>query len=91
MKRVITAVRDRAADSFGQPIFTASIGQAIRAFSDEINRQAPPQENALFAHPEDFDLYELGSFDDGDGSFELLDKPRQVAIGKDVFRGGGHA
>jgi hypothetical protein len=86
----IFAVRDRAADVFGTPHFAVSTGAAIRSFTDEVNRDAP--ENTLARHPEDFDLYELGSFNDGDASFELVESPRQVAIGKDVkVRSNGSA
>lgn len=82
MKYFVVAVRDRAADVFGVPQFVASIGGAIRAFGDEVNRE--DLKNAFFMHPEDFDLYELGRYDDATGSFECLTVPKQVAIGKDM-------
>lgn len=41
----ILCVRDRAADVFGTPSFHTSIGAAVRAFGDEINRAA--QDNAF--------------------------------------------
>lgn len=84
MKLFIVAIRDRAADCFGQPNFVVSIGASIRSFGDEVNRAAP--DNALNKHPEDFDLYELGEYDDAQASFALLPKPRQIAIGKDLVR-----
>lgn len=80
----VLAVRDRAADAFGQPMFVAGIGGAIRSFGDEINRREP--NNSLAAHPEDFDLYELGEYDDSNASF-TCGAPRQIAIGKDMVRG----
>lgn len=83
MKRPILSVRDRAADTFGQPFFPAALGQGIRSFGDEVNRAA--QDNPLYAHPEDFDLYEVGVWDDTTGTFESLEGgPRMLAIGKDV-------
>jgi len=81
MKYVIVTVRDRTADVFGQPFFVARIGQAIRSFSDEVN--SPSSDSAIAKHPEDFDLYELGAFDDETATFECF-VPRQVAIGKDL-------
>lgn len=81
MKRIVMAVRDRAADTYGSPFFVVAVGQGVRSFSDEVNRAAP--DNQLYMHPEDFDLYELGSFDDSSGTFET-DVPRMRAIGKDV-------
>lgn len=80
----VVVVRDRAADVFGVPTYTTAIGIAIRGFSDEINRQSA--DNMLSKHPEDFDLYHLGVFDDATAKFEMLSSPRQIAIGKDVVR-----
>lgn len=82
MKLILCSMKDRAADAFARPMFVPSIGVAIRSFSDEINRQA--EDNQLYAHPDDFDLYDLGVFDDSDGSFVLHEKPIQIAIGKQV-------
>lgn len=84
MRLVIVAIRDRAADVFGQPSFVPALGSAIRGFADEINR--PDEKNTFWKHPEDFDMYELGSYDDAGATFELLEKPRQVAVGKDLQR-----
>lgn len=75
----VLAIRDRAANCFGQPIFSTTTGSAIRSFSDAINGGDP----TLTKHPEDFDLYELGVFADNDGIFNQ-DKPFQVAVGKDL-------
>lgn len=84
MKYVIVSVRDRAANAFGRPFFVATRGQAIRSFSDEVNTKR--EGNALQAHPEDFDLYELGVFDEDTGQFENNHVPTQIAVGKDVVR-----
>lgn len=76
----VLAIRDRAADCFGQPIFVTSTGTGIRSFADAINGGDP----TLSAHPEDFDLYELGVWSDQDGHFTQDKNPLQVAIGKDL-------
>ena len=62
MKLIVCSVKDRAADAFGRPMFVPSQGVAIRSFSDELNRNDP--ENQLYNHPDDFDLYDFGTFDD---------------------------
>lgn len=80
----VLSVRDRSADVYGQPFYSASIGGSIRSFADEINR--PDPQNMLNKHPEDFDLFELGVFDDNSAQFRLLELPRQIAIGKDCVR-----
>lgn len=86
MKLVIVAIKDRAIDAFGTPFFVAHLGGALRSFSDEVNRRDPEGKNQLAAHPEDFDLYEIGVYDDASAKFELLERPRQVAVGKDQVR-----
>jgi len=81
MRYKIFSVRDRAIDAFGQPFFGSSTGGAIRGFSDEVNRAA--DNNQLHKHPDDFDLYLLGEFDDSTGTFEAT-RPQQIAVGKDL-------
>lgn len=77
MKMVICAVRDSAADCFNRPFFVPSVGVARRSFGDEVARGA--EDNAMFHHPEHFELFELGVYDDGDASFAMLDKARSLA------------
>ena len=82
MKLIICTVKDRAADAYGRPMFVPSTGVAIRSFSDEINRNNA--DNQLFNHPDDFDLYELGEFDDNSGLFSLHEQPKLLSLGKQV-------
>ncbi|AXL14526.1 nonstructural protein [Microviridae sp.] len=82
MKQIICTVKDRAADAYGRPMFVPSAGVAIRSFSDEINRNNA--ENQLYNHPDDFDLYELGEFDDNTGFFTLHEQPKLLSLGKQV-------
>lgn len=79
---VILAIKDRAVDAYGRPMFFPAIGAAVRAFQDEINRVAP--DNTMNAHPDDYDLYEFGTFNDSTGRFLLNVDPVQVAIGKQL-------
>jgi hypothetical protein len=82
MKQIICTVKDRAADAYGRPMFVPSAGVAIRSFSDEINRNNA--ENQLYNHPDDFDLYELGEFDDNTAVFSLHEQPKLLSLGKQV-------
>ena len=82
MKQIICTVKDRAADAYGRPMFVPSAGVALRSFSDEINRNNA--ENQLYNHPDDFDLYELGEFDDNTGLFSLHEQPKLLSLGKQV-------
>ena len=81
MQLYILSVRDRTADSFGQPFFSQSVGQAVRNFSDEVNRAAA--DNLLYMHPEDFDLYHVGIFNT-DTAEVTTHAPKQVAVGHSV-------
>ena len=82
MKQVIVAVKDRAAETFGRPMFVPAIGVALRSFSDEINRNDP--NNQLYNHPDDFDIYELGSFDDSTAEFQIKNNPELLILGKNA-------
>ena len=82
MKMLVCTIRDRAAEAYGRPFFLPATGVAIRSFQDEVNRDAP--DNQVYAHPDDFDLYELGVFDDFDGKFALHDDPKLLALGKQL-------
>jgi hypothetical protein len=82
MYQVIVAVKDTAAQAFGRPIFVPAIPVALRSFRDEVNRKDSTED--LARHPEDFELYELGSFDDSTGVIELTNPPRLVARAKDL-------
>lgn len=79
---VVVSVRDRAVDAFGRPAFVAAVGAAIRSFQDELNREHG--DNQMWLHPDDFDLYELGSWDDHNGVMLQLERPRQIAVGKQL-------
>lgn len=81
MTKKICSVRDRAIDAFGQPFTVHTIGEAIRVFSDEVNRRESP----MFSHPDDYDLYVIATFDDVDGSV-VGEKPHMVSTGKEVFK-----
>ena len=82
MISVIVSVRDSAAEAFGRPMYLQSLGVAIRSFTDEVNRE--DKDNQLFNHPDDFDLYELGVFDDAIGKYQIRDNPTVIVRGKDV-------
>lgn len=82
MKLQVVSVRDRALDAFGRPIFVPAVGVAIRSFQDEVNNK----ESEIFRHPEDYDLYHLGEFDDGVGRITCFEVPVQLALGSNLKR-----
>lgn len=81
MKHFIFSVRDNAVDSYAQPFFGPSVGHAVRSFNDAVNRE--DNNSQLYLHPEDFELFHIGYFEDSDATFEVH-TPVQVARGKDV-------
>lgn len=82
MIQVVCAVKDRAADAFGRPFFAQTQGVAIRSFMDEVSRAA--EDNQLYQHPDDFDLFELGTYDDSIGMITMLPEPKLLMLGKQV-------
>lgn len=79
----VVAIKDRALDAYGNPFHVQTVGQAIRSFSDEINRRA--NDNNMHNHADDFDLYHLATYDNTTGEFtKIPGAPIQVAIGKNV-------
>jgi hypothetical protein len=83
MKMVIVSIMDTAAGAYGRPAFVASEGVAVRQFQDEVNRAS--EDNQLYKHPDDFQLYYLGTFDDNSGTMDLLGSPKLIARAKDIM------
>lgn len=83
----VCAVFDRAAQLFGQPVFANNANEVLRSFSDECNRPktASGQPNVYYEHPEHFELFELGSFDDNNGAFLMgAGMPRLISLAGDL-------
>jgi hypothetical protein len=83
MNLFVVSVKDRAADVFNRPFFVPHRNVAIRDFTDEVNRSAV--DNQLNKHPDDFDLYLLGEFNDNTGEF-VMDTPQVLVRAKDVIQ-----
>jgi len=79
----VVCVKDRAADVFNRPFFVPHRNVAIRDFTDEVNRVAG--DNQLNKHPDDFDLYLLGEYDDSRGAF-VNNEPQVLVRAKDVLQ-----
>lgn len=65
MRYVLASVYDRAVACWNRPMYCRSEGEAIRIFTDEVNRNAP--DNAMRAHPDHFSLWFMGHFFDDSG------------------------
>ena len=60
----VYSVFDSKVNAYMTPHFRRSKGEILREFSDVVNNKS---DNGIYLHPEDFFLYELGSFDDNTG------------------------
>jgi len=80
MDHIIVAVHDRQLKAFLRPFVANTIGQAVRSFSDEVNRAG----SDLNAHPEDYTLWQLGTFNDHDGNISTEGR-EQIAIASNLL------
>lgn len=74
------AVRDSKANAFLQPFFSSANGSAIRALADAVNDGKSP----IALHPEDYILYEVGTFDDNLGVIEPVSPIKLLAMAVDL-------
>lgn len=74
----IVSIKDLAVQAFMRPAFVQATGAAIREFGDAVN----DEKHEMFKHPDDYEMYELGEFDDSDGSFAIPKSPGLIAQGK---------
>lgn len=81
MKYKIVSVYDTAVSVFSVPVFVASVGAAVRSFGDQVKKD--DENNPLNRHPEDFQLFLVGEFDDSDGSFDGMIRPERIASAVD--------
>ncbi|UDN67605.1 nonstructural protein [robinz microvirus RP_71] len=79
----VIATRDIVANVYSTPMFVPHIGQAIRSFGDECQRKE--KGNILAEHPEDFELYLLGTYNDEIAEFDTTTR-HQLAVGAN-YRG----
>lgn len=72
MELKVFAVKDLKAETFNTPMFLRTKGEAIRGFADQVQNV---KDSAISKFPEDFYLYELGSYNTDKGIFNLLEFP----------------
>lgn len=74
----ILSVKDTKSDIYGQPMFFPTVGMAIRSFQDAL----ADNQNAISKHPDDYNLYTIGQWDDNIGKITALDTPVLAAEGR---------
>lgn len=64
MKLALCAVRDLAVQAYISLFPVKHTGQAVRTFSDECRKT---DGNPLASHPEDYELHQIGTYDEESG------------------------
>ena len=72
----ICSVYDAKVGAYAQPMFCQSAGQALRTFQDIAN----DKEHPIGQHPEDYTLFELGTWDEVSGV--ITPHPARKALGQ---------
>ena len=75
MKLQMYSIFDQAAKAFAQPFFMHNDGLAIRAFQDNANSA----DSQIAKHPDQFTLYNIGTYDDQTGQVDTVD-PKSLGI-----------
>lgn len=66
MRHAVFSVRDTCVGSFLLPMFFQNQAAAVRALGDVVNKAG--EENQFYQHPEHYQLYLIGEFDDENGA-----------------------
>lgn len=83
MKLIVFSVYDKAVGAFLPPFFLRSKGEAIRSFSSAVG----DAKHQFATNRSDYALFELGSWDDGNGMLEPLATPMKVIEALEVVAG----
>lgn len=74
----IYTIYDCKVEAYLQPFFMRANGEAVRAFTELANDST----KNIGTNPEDFTLFEVGTYDDSCAMFEVLPTPK--SLGKAV-------
>lgn len=85
-KLCIFSVKDVKAELFSNLSVSLNRGTMMRSLSDVLRDGSHPYGK----HPEDYVLYELGSYDDSNGVITPLEVPTSVCLLSDLILKGGN-
>lgn len=84
----VFSIYDKVAKVYFTPYFIVNSGCAKRSLSEALrSAQSSPsgsQMSSLIQHPDDYDLYQLATFDCVSGSFVSLSQPDLVITVRDL-------
>lgn len=75
MSKSVVAIRDLKASAFLYPHFEVSDGVSVRSFGDSVN----DERSLISQHPQDYQLFKVGEFDERTGLITPLLTPELLA------------
>jgi len=81
MEHKTFSVFDEKANCFMPPFFQHTEGMAKRVFADAVRQEDHP----FHKNPEDYTLYELGTFDDASGQIMPLKKIKMILTATQII------
>lgn len=82
----IYAIKDRAINGFNEPFVQPSEQHMLRLMRDEVN--SDPSKSSIAKHPDDYDIYQLGEYDQESGNITAYQAPAMIARCKDLLNPG---
>ena len=77
--KVLVALYDRATEAFAPIMTVHTRGEAIRSFRNECNNPQSP----INQHPTDYELYQLGLYNEQTGEIEPCEPAEMIARAED--------
>jgi len=68
------SIRDSKGEIFNPPFYSKTHGEAERSF----RTLATDSKSTIFQYPEDFDLYQIGTYDPDSGEVKQTEQPKFV-------------
>jgi len=82
MVKTIVVLKDTAAQVFSQPMFVPTTAVAVRSLREEMSN--PNATSDVARHPDDFELYNIGTYSEDDASLAPLSEPQLIVRCKDL-------
>ncbi len=79
MKLLALTVYDEKAECFGHPFFVSAIGIGTRMMATWVTNP----DSIMEKHPNDFTLYQVGTWNDSEAKFENLATPKFICRATD--------
>ena len=71
MIKIVTAIYDSKCEAYSAPSLFKTRGEAMRAWIEAVKDEKSP----MFKHPEDYTMFEIGTYDEEKGVFNNSKAP----------------